>query len=304
MIVDILRLPMPTAFLLRCASLALTAAFCVACRDLPTTFIWATYSLGFAHYFLALRYSTRQVGQVLARTSQVLSLLGVAFLIFALYYDDFPLVAYFGVHHVLNEAYLQRSPAMAAPAPRRLQAASAAFHAAVYATVLRADPGFAWVEWAWAVPALVAVTALFVRELTTVRAAAPGARVLDLCGSELAAAVLLAASLFVRVTFLQTVLYHFVLWALLPVDRIRARGGFALAEYAGLSVALVAVAVLLSPLGPSTTQIGTVTFSRQFLFWSYAHITLSFALSDAHPVWVRRLFRGAGPAVAPATRAA
>ena len=38
-------------------------------------------------------------------------------------------------------------------------------------------------------------------------------------------------------------------------------------------------------------RVGIVTFSQQFLFWSYAHITVSFALSNAHPAWLIRLFR-------------
>ena len=73
----------------------------------------------------------------------------------------------------------------------------------------------------------------------------------------------------------------------------RRSGTSGLTEYAGLSLAFAGVALLLSPLGPSATRLAMHTYSEQFLVWSYLHITLSFALSDAHPAWTVRLFRGA-----------
>ncbi|MFN8641773.1 MAG: hypothetical protein U0802_09000 [Candidatus Binatia bacterium] len=275
---------------MRCVSLALTAAIYGACRDAPRAFVWGTYSLGFAHYFLALRYSTRQLGQAVATAPQRLLLLALPLLSVGLYADEVTLVAYFGIHHALNEAYLRRPGAAAVRSRGWLPAAGTAFHALAYATVLRRDPGFAWVEWWWAAPALVAAGAWVV--LAAKQEALPGARLLDTCASEAGALLLLAGSLFVRVAFLAVVLYHFILWALLPVDKLRARGRGALAEYVGLSVGLIGVALLLSPLGPGRTPAATAAFSQQFLFWSYAHITLSFALSDAHPAWMARLFRG------------
>lgn len=287
-------------FLVRCVSLAVTAAICGASSEAPRTFVWGTYSLGFAHYFLALRYSTRQMGQAIATGPQRLFLLALVILGGALYADGVTLVAYFGLHHALNEAYLRR-PARVDERPRAwLPAAGAAFHAVVYATVLRGDPGFAWVAWWWAGPAVVATGALVVRAAK--QEAAGGDRLIDLCPSEAGALLLLAGSLFVRVAFLEVVLYHFILWALLPVDSIRRRGRGALAEYIGMSTGLVAIALFLSPLGPRSTPAATAAFSQQFLFWSYAHITLSFALSDAHPAWMTRLFRGGAVDAAALTR--
>jgi hypothetical protein len=76
---------------------------------------------------------------------------------------------------------------------------------------------------------------------------------------------------------------------------MRATGGTALAAYVASSIVVTGLFVLLSPIGPPSTRIGVQLFTEQFLFWSFAHITLSFALSNAHPDWVVRLFR-AGPA--------
>lgn len=80
---------------------------------------------------------------------------------------------------------------------------------------------------------------------------------------------------------------------MLPIDRIRQRGTAAFGEYAGLSVAAIGAFLLLSPLGPAPMRIGAASFTELFLLLSYLHITLSFALSDAHPRWAIRFFRGA-----------
>jgi len=291
----------PTPLVIRCTSLLLTAALCIAWRHSPDILMWSTYSLGFAHYFLALRYSTRQMGQALKTVPQALLLLGLALFTVALYADDFPLVAYFGLHHALNEAYLRRAPAALAPAShRRFHAAAVALQAVAYVTVLRSARGFSWVDAKWLVAALGLALGLFLRELSRLQPRVPARQGLDLCASEVAALLLVVVSLFVRVTFLQAVLYHFVLWALLPLEAMRQRARLGLGEYVGLSAGLVGMFVLLSPLGPAPTRINAIAFSQQFLFWSYVHITLSFALSDAHPAWMIRLFRGSAPqAVSP-----
>jgi len=283
----------PIPIVIRCASLLITVALCVAWRHAPNTFAWSTYSLGFAHYLLALRYSTGQVRQALQTVPQVLFLLGLALFAGALYAGDFPLVAYFGLHHALNEAYLRRGQALPAPGARqRFRAAAVAVQAVAYVTVLRSSREFSWVDARWLAVALGVALGLFLRELSRLQPRLSLRQGVDLCPSEVTALLLVAVSLFVRVSFLQAVLYHFVLWALLPFDSIRRRGRLALGEYVGVSAAVLGALVLLSPLGPAFTRINAITFSQQFLFWSYAHITLSFALSDAHPAWMVHLFRG------------
>jgi hypothetical protein len=93
----------------------------------------------------------------------------------------------------------------------------------------------------------------------------------------------------------KVVLFHFVLWTFLPVGRIRSRGRGALAGYVALSTAAVVSFLSLSPLGVSGIRLGVATFTLQFFVCSYAHILLSFALSDADPDWAVRFFRGAVP---------
>lgn len=72
---------------------------------------------------------------------------------------------------------------------------------------------------------------------------------------------------------------------------LRAAGTHKLIEYALLSVAALGLfgALTLSQLGSKLIPL-SVLYS-QFYFWSYVHITASFALSSAHPEWIVRLFR-------------
>lgn len=285
---------LPQALCIRLACIVATAGVCVAWRHAPSMFVWATYAVGFTHYLLALRYSSGQMRQLLTAPSQVLALLGLGLLAVALYQTDFPLFLYFGLHHALNEAYLRRPAAGPPAAMVRLNAAAAAFHAAAYLTALRWAREMVWIDAQLTWIAFAAAAGLLAWTISHTGVATSRRQLLELCAPEATSAALVALSLFIRLTFLEVVLYHFMLWALLPIVRIRrrnSRGG--LAEYAALSLALTGVALLLSPLGPSATRLTMHTYSEQFLFWSYLHITLSFALSDAHPAWTVRFFRGA-----------
>jgi hypothetical protein len=252
-----------------------------------------TFAWGFAHYLLALRYSGGQMRQLLGTATQVPALIGLVFLATTLYQVAFPLFLYFGLHHALNEAYLSRLVVGPSSTRSRLNATAALFHALAYLATLRWSRELAGIDPLWIWIGLAVAGALLVRSVRQSGAAGSARQLLGLCAPEAAAAALVVVSLFVRVTFLQFVLYHFVLWTVLPIERIGRRGRAAFVEYAALSFAAIGVAVLLSPLGPSSTRVSPRWFSEQFLLWSYLHITLSFALSDAHPKWAVDFFRGA-----------
>jgi hypothetical protein len=286
-------MPIPRSLRTRLGCVAAIAALCTLWPRAPLAFTWATYAIGFGHYLLALRYSGAQMRQMVASPAHVASLAGLVLLAAALYQGDFPLFLYFGVHHALNEAYSRRPATAAAPLSPHFHAAAALFQVLAYLATLRWTPELAGVEAAWIWIGVVAAAAVLAWTLAGSRAPRSPRQLLDVCAPELAAAALVLVSLVVRVTFLQVVLYHFVLWSVVPMERIRQRGEGAVAEYVGLSVAAVGVFLLISPLGPSPMSIDRHLFSEQFLFWSYLHITLSFALSDAHPSWAVRFLRGA-----------
>ncbi len=279
---------MPIQLAIRVASLLATAAAWLALEGRGSAFQWMTYSMGFAHYTLAMRYSTRQLAQATSTPAHGLALLGMAFLAASLYLGNASLVIYFGIHHACNEAF-SKSPEGARPGP------GAAFflQAAAYAFVLRREGSFIGVDTAVFAPVFALAIALYAVSVARAVGFASPTRTANACGPEIAALLLAAASLFVRVEFLQVVLYHFVLWTVLPLGAMRARGRSALTKYVAASVLVVAGFALISPIGPDATQISALRFTQLFLLLSYAHITLSFALSDAHPEWlIRDLPRG------------
>lgn len=277
---------MPRALRIRLAAGAMTAAIVWLYHGSGSSFLWCAYSVGFAHYLLALYYASAQLRAAAHAGPQLLSVAGLGVLSLFLYQIDFPLVVYFGLHHALNEAYGRGRSTDTA----RLAAAAAVFQGVAYATVLRFVPQFAGVDQIWIWAAFTLAGLWFAVELYQTRALR-----FDLCAPEIATAMLVVISLFVQPTFVQFVLYHFMLWVLLPVERLSARGENAVLRYAALSIVVTGLCLLVSPIGPPALRLPIAWFNEQFLFWSYAHITLSFALSDAHPAWLVRLFR-AGPA--------
>ena len=281
---------MSRALRIRLAAGAITAAICWLEGHSNSRFLWLTYSVGFTHYALALCYSSRQLRAVAETPAQILSVTGLGLFSLFLYQVDFPLIAYFGLHHSLNEAYAD-SGSVRSSETSRLAAAAAVFQATAYLTALRASPELAGIDprWTWSTAAIAALW--FAAELYRFNRLHPGTAHADRYAPAIMATILIALSVLVRLTFIQVVLYHFILWALLPVERFRARGKAALGRYVLLSAAVTGLALLVSPLGPRSLRVALGSFSEQFLFWSYAHITMSFALSDAHPAWIVRLFR-------------
>lgn len=264
----------------------MTAAICWHYRGAESSFLWCAYSVGFAHYMLALYYARAPLRAATRAGPQLLSLAGLGVLSLFLYQIDFSLVVYFGLHHALNEAY---GRGRTADAPR-LAAAAAVFQGVAYATVLRSVPQFAGIDEIWFWAALAVAALWFAGELQGVRSPTRAQRI-AVAAPEIATALLVVVSLVVRPTFVQFVLYHFLLWMLLPVDRLRARGEDAVRRYAVLSIVVTGLCFLVSPIGVPALRLPIWLFNEQFLFWSYAHITLSFALSDAHPAWLVRLLR-------------
>ena len=86
-------------------------------------------------------------------------------------------------------------------------------------------------------------------------------------------------------------MYHFVLWTLLPIPQMKAKGRRALESYALLTAAGLALYYgALITFAPAQFNDALIFVLGQFYLWSYIHITASFALSAAHPRWIREIF--------------
>lgn len=248
-------------------------------------------SLGFTHYILAFYYARKRM-LVLARTPElylpVLSLIVACTLI---YIYRLPLELYFGVHHAFNEGYLRRfGTEQNNAADNSLAPAKAFLHAAVYffilrnAVSLRSTPDELLCLW------LVVAYLLLWTSLKKTGGAVNFKRFCKTYQYELLMLLVVLASFYVRFTFLQVVLYHFVAWAILPIKSLQSRGGRFLQQYVGLTVAILGVFLVFTLPGQFRYSVNESVMMDQFYVWSYIHISASLALSSTHPDWVVQLF--------------
>jgi hypothetical protein len=273
----------------RLASVVLTAVLFSLLSK--TSFVWVTYSLGFSHYALSLHYSRDQV-MGLARRGVALPMVLLVSLGAGLYWTRFSLLAYFAIHHAFNEGYLLRdsTPSRDTRAAQ-FRGSAALLHLCLYLVLLRHEPELPFTGAALPLALLLVSYAVFGVCLVRLRPLTTGTDIVQSCAFEVIALGLVVASFYTRFTFLQLVLYHFILWALLPLEKMRVRGIPHFAEYVGLQVLVTAAFVALSPIGLHWTRANPVSFAQQFILWSYIHITASFALSRAHPDWIIRWFQ-------------
>jgi hypothetical protein len=125
-----------------------------------------------------------------------------------------------------------------------------------------------------------------------------GSAVIELALFEVLSLPVVAASFFVKIDMLCVVMYHYVFWALYPMRKMIRQGRRPVIEYLCWNTALTTCFLAVSPLSPLPYHFSQSVFYEQFRFQSFVHILMSFAVSAAHPGWVRRLFQPRQPAQA------
>ncbi len=276
----------------RLLAIALTVAMALVLQDW-NLWIGFVISFGFAHYLLSFWYARKRIGALARDRDLAVPLLGLGTLLLLVVFLRFPLEIYFGIHHACNEAYLRRRGPADEDRTGRLAAARGLLHLAAYLCILRDDTRVSVIP----EPALwgllvLSLGVLLHQAVDDARKAGDGfaAALRDLSVEWLMLAVVLASFL-VEITFLQLVLYHFVLWTIVPVRILRQQGGGAMVEYSVLTVGALALFLALALLQAAGERADLGFWYAQFLLWSYVHITTSFALSAAHPAWIVKLFR-------------
>lgn len=263
----------------------------MAAIDVHSYWLAAVIGLGFTHYALSFYYARSRITALATNPASALPVLSLGGLFCVVYFLEFPLEVYFGIHHAFNEAYLKRYGEKSGAAQESMAPYRCLLHLAAYFCVLRNDThlsqfpaGLLW--------GFIAVSCV----LYGLKAKASqvdrrfNALVTDHC-VEVSLLVAVAVSCFVEINFLQVVMYHFVLWTLLPLPMMRRRGGGHLEQYlllTGATLALIFGALLLVPAGKLSAVL--VVALSQFYLWSYLHISASMALSSAHPNWIVKLF--------------
>jgi len=283
---------------MQCASIVATAVLYMNI-SVSTSWLSLVYGLGFSHYALALLYSTRAARPVLTQPHSLAALGVVIAAGTYLYLNVFPLYIYFGVHHVFNEVYMRRRLIPGELNTVALRISAVVLHVIAYFLLLRAQAIAASGYLPLVLAGLVAAVGVYVSTLVRGRRALSISRWIDLTAFEVIVLALVPVAFVYPFTLEQVVCYHFIFWILYPLRRLTGSGlGRALGVYLILTMASIGVFLLISPLGPLTLRVPVRSFVDQFILWSYVHITLSFALSAAHPDWITRWFR---PRAAPAT---
>jgi hypothetical protein len=285
---------------LRMLSVACLAAIVAAApeRDDFRAFAW---SLALSHYAISLFYSRGRLGGLAAAGAGRAWLAGMALAIAALWQGQLSLVLYFGVHHVLNEVYMldRVTERRDDPRVRRLRGWGLLLHGLLYAVILRYSLGLADLPWPALLTALAAGYGAYGLALLRARSVLSRRELAEHAVFELFALGVVAVSFVHPVGVLQVATYHFFYWVFYPAFSLARRGAGGVGRYAVTTVVVTGLLYLFSPAGFVEPHFSKDLYRELFVFFSYVHITLSFALSDANPRFLTERFalrRAAAPA--------
>ena len=283
---------MPVLSLIRVVSISSVALIAMQLPD-ETTFKSVVFSVGFGHYFMALLYSKRQISQVLGQTYSYLPLAAVLIAGTALYQYEYPLVIYFAVHHAFNEVYVLDHPIAGKNSSelKGFRASGIFLHLFVYFLILRDRPDLQFLDTRFLLIGLAVSSLSFIYFLNSIRGSMKISEMIDHCSFELIGLFLATVSFFIEITFMQIIFYHFMFWILYPMPRVLKRGRSELLRYFILTLVITVPFIMVSPLGIYSYDLYTSPFFAHFMMWSYLHITISFALSEAHPSWITYWFK-------------
>ena len=282
---------MPSVLVTRILSVAIVVLSIWAA---PTIAFWMTcvFALGLAHYAISVVYSRRQIVELARAPQRLIPVLSLGAWGVILFLGNFPLVWFFALHHAFNEAYLLRRIQTTENEPaRQLRSVGVLLHVFVYLTLLRHDSNLALLPTEFLFAGLGASYGLFFYYLSRLGGELPLSSLAENCGFELMGIVAVIASLYIDFSFLQIVMYHFVFWMLYPLPKLWNAENAGLPIYVGITIVCTALFVWLAPTASSHREMLESRYFQQFTLWSYFHITTAFALSNAHPDWIVRLFR-------------
>lgn len=290
----------------RVAAIAITAVLMLALPWDRTSgyddggYLSLVLSLGFAHYAASFIYARRQIRALGQSAFSWVTLVALVAGSVAIYLypknQELVLLMYFGIHHVFNEVYLShRALGSDFDQVKRLRLLGMVLNLALYAAILAREQVVSFFVNTTPIAILTIVAAVaYCAELARTARQVDRAKwanlvSLELLGGGVGIAVLAFG---LQLRFIDIVLYHFVFWALYPAARMAAAQGFpTLRRYIALNAVLLAVSLALSPVGIWQYALSGSLFLEAFYFFSYFHISASFAVSDQHPSWIIRLFR-------------
>ena len=264
----------------------------------PYSTPWETfvYVLAFGHYVIAFLFSKKQLLEAAGKPQGLIKFTALLALgALAYFRQQFPLILYFGIHHAFNEAYLldRVTKAREEKDVRALRPAASALNFMVYLFLLRHHPDLQFIPVLWMTVGIGVCYGVFGYRFWKASRMMSGPERIDNSAAEFVLIFFLLLSLHTTFKFLYIVAYHFVYWVLRPLPKLFEEGRADVYRYGALTACLFGIAYLASPLGLVAYPMRGSFFFNQFIFLSYLHITLSFALSDFHPRAIVNFFRPA-----------
>jgi len=255
----------------------------------PSQAINFTLSVGLAHCLLAYIYGRKRIAESFSSLRTAIPSLSVICLSVALFYSNFSVYVIFGIHHIFNEVYTAQYPSSPQAASKlrlfRLFATTFAYFFAIRRTfgiLLDVTNVLAF--------GLLLSAISYVVALLLVRPRISTADAFRFLIFESIGLVPVAFSLFVPVQATYFVLYHFIFWNFFPLRSMLTHSrSRAIIFFAGHLIATF-VFWAVSPLGLAPVC-DWPTWVSVFTLNSFLHILTSLAWSDAHPLWIRRIFK-------------
>lgn len=280
----------PSFTWVRAASLALVAGSVALSTDL-IAWISIVYSISFGHYIVGLAYSGKQIKRVTEDPGKFLPFIVILAAGACLYLLGLPLQYYFGVHHALNEAYaVNRVTRVDAREVRWLRAAGLFLHLFLFFSLIRDSHAVAWISRDVLFGGLAVSYLAYFRLLRRSRSLFSKEELINNSAFEIVGLLIFWASFHVRISVYHIALYHYLFWMFYPALGLRREGLRPLLAYAGLTLLVTGPFILWSPMGILADHFSMRAYHLHFLLQSYFHISISFALSSANPLWIRRVF--------------
>jgi len=284
-----------------------TLAICILLESiLHETFLHAiVLGTGFPHVLLGLKYSRKGLSAAMNQTTSKLILLIAAPLgILAITYewDLLALVFYFGLHHALAETYFRKVQLSVLESWKRGLLVVSIFSSYLFAT--RADTGMNYAFNATMLAISLTSSSIYL-SLFRVKLV-DKSKILEFLNNHswlIIGPSLAIFAIWYPIDWKIIILYHFTFYGLLPLlkkDMVRGakRKKFwiegAVWNGLGLLLFLILAVVAIKWSKPSALYIPI----QCFLALTYLHITWSFLISPANPVWIKRIVgQGAKAAV-------
>lgn len=274
-------------------SVAVVAGIVIMCPA-PNCWYPLFLSLAFTHYFLAIVYSRRQLSAVMAQRRSWTPFAVVVLAGAGLYAFHVPLYIYFSVHHAFNEAYMpfRSYPAGAKTDEAKWRAAGVVLHlSAIFLMIHGRQLAAGSSPMVAVLVVFLAAFCLYMYYVYRVRGQLNAGELMNLCTLEWLTLVVVGIALVYPITIYHVVFYHVAYWTVFPCVGMLKRGGWSSARsYAVLTAVSLAAMYALVHATVWTNYLGVDALYRQFVIWSFVHITLSFATSRAQPGWIRHWF--------------